>query len=117
MARRVILSGHRFLEQRNRESPVLSGLVLYVRACDPKRRGRPSLPLLDWRRCRTAARRCPATRRSRGPRTTGFARRVGNGFVDPSGVSAFKEDVVAFRVAGVGIALQDQRFFAGLSHY
>ena len=29
----------------------------------------------------------------------------------------FKEDVVAFRVAGVGIALQDQRFFAALSHY
>jgi hypothetical protein len=31
---------------------------------------------------------------------------VGNGLVDAANTPAFKEDVVAFRVAGVGIALQ-----------
>ena len=36
---------------------------------------------------------------------------MGNGLVDAPDVSPFKEDVVAFRVAGVGIALQDERFF------
>ena len=35
--------------------PVLSGLVLYVPACDPLRSGTPALQLLDWRRCRIAA--------------------------------------------------------------
>ena len=33
---------------------------------------------------------------------------MGNGLVDAPDVSPFKEDVVAFRVAGVGIALQDE---------
>ena len=45
-----------YLEVRDRESvPVLSGLVLYVPACDPLRSGTPALQLLDWRRCRIAA--------------------------------------------------------------
>ena len=42
------------------------------------------------------------------PEPRGFAWRVGNGFVDATDTPPFKEDVVAFRVAGVGIALQDQ---------
>jgi hypothetical protein len=34
---------------------------------------------------------------------------MGNGLVDAPDMLSFKEDVVAFRVAGVGIALQDER--------
>jgi len=34
--------------------PGLSGLVLYVQACDPMRRGTPALQLLVSRRSRTA---------------------------------------------------------------
>jgi len=36
---------------------------------------------------------------------------VGNGLVDSANVSALKEDVVAFRVAGLGIAFQDEHVF------
>ena len=48
------------------------------------------------------------------PESRGFARRVGNGLVDAADMPPFKQDVVAFSVAGVGIALQDQRFFGHL---
>ena len=99
------------LEQRDRESPVLSGPVFYVSACDPKRRGRPALQLPDSRPDRTEVRRCPATRRSRGPRTTALR----TARVAPD-TSPLKGDVVAFGVAGVGIALQDERFFEAFSH-
>ena len=51
-------------------------------ACDPTRRGTPASQLLALRPDRTAAHRSPATREIRGPRTGGFARRVGNGLVD-----------------------------------
>ena len=46
-----------------------------------------------------------------------FAWRVGNGLVDAPHMSAFKEGVVAFRIFGVGIALEDQHFFAAFSHF
>ena len=42
------------------------------------------------------------------PEPRRFARRMGNGLVDAADMPSFKEDVVAFRVAGVGIALQDE---------
>ena len=42
------------------------------------------------------------------PEPRRFARRVGNGLVDAPDMPPLKEDVVAFGVAGVGIALQDQ---------
>jgi len=60
------------LEQRDRESPVLSGLVFCVLACDPMRRGTPVWQLLESRRSRIAAHRCPATREIQDPRTTGL---------------------------------------------
>jgi hypothetical protein len=75
-------------------------------ACDPMRRRKPALQPPVWRPDRTEVRRCPATCESRGPRTTGL--RVGNGLVDAPDMPSFKEDVVAFRVAGVGIAFQDE---------
>ena len=78
-------------------------------ACDPKRRGTLQLP--DSRPDRTEVRRCPATRRSRGPRTTALR----TARVAPD-TSPLKGDVVAFGVAGVGIALQDERFFEAFSH-
>ena len=80
------------------------------------RRGTPSLPLLDWQRWRTAAHRCPATRRNPGPRTTGLRAARERQLCSCGRHAAPQEDVVAFRVAGVGIAFQDQRFFAVLSH-
>jgi len=42
------------------------------------------------------------------PETRGFARRVGNGLVDAADIPAFKKDVVAFRIFGVGIAFEDE---------
>jgi len=51
------------------------------------------------------------------PEPRGFARRVGNGLVDAPHMPTFEEDVVAFRVAGVRIAFQDERFFAPFSHW
>jgi len=46
------------------------------------------------------------------PEPRGFARRVGNGLVDAADMPPLKEDVVAFRAAGVGIALQDEHCFS-----
>ena len=40
------------------------------------------------------------------PEPRGFARRVRDGLVDAPDTPALKEDVVAFRVVGVGIAAQ-----------
>ena len=37
---------------------------------------------------------------------------MGNGLVDATDMPSFKEDVVAFRLIGVGIALQDERCFS-----
>jgi len=42
------------------------------------------------------------------PEPRRFARRMGNGLVDATDMPSFKEDVVAFRLIGVGIALQDE---------
>jgi len=42
------------------------------------------------------------------PEPRGFAWRMGDGLVDAADMPPIKEDVVAFRVAGVGIALQDE---------
>src|SRR3974390_2923356 len=42
------------------------------------------------------------------PEPGGSAWRVGNGFVDGTNIPSFKEDVIAFRIFGVGIAFQDQ---------
>ena len=43
------------------------------------------------------------------------ARRMGNGLVDAADIPAFKEDVVAFRIFGAGVALQGEHFFVALS--
>ena len=51
---------------------------------------------------------------SRQPPTTRVARRMGNGLVDAADMPTFKEYVVAFRIFGVGIALQDQRVLGHL---
>jgi hypothetical protein len=37
--------------------------------------------------------------------------------VDAPDMPSFKEDAVAFRIFGVGIAFQDERFFAAFSHW
>ena len=39
---------------------------------------------------------------------------MGNGFADAADTPPLKEDVVAFRVSGLGIALQDERFVGHL---
>jgi len=68
--------------------------------------------LQKWPQARTAAHRCPATREIRGPKTTALpAARMGNGLVDATAMPTFKEDVVAFRIFGVGVALQDEHCF------
>ena len=56
--------------------------------------------------------RCPALVNFKTPEPRGFARRVGNGLVDAADMPPLKEDVVAFRAAGVGIALQDEHCFS-----
>jgi len=48
------------------------------------------------------------------PEPRRFARRVGIGLEHAADIPTFKEDVVAFRIFGVGIALQDERFFGHL---
>ena len=48
------------------------------------------------------------------PEPRGFARRMGNSFVDAANAPRFKEDDVAFRSDSVGIALQDERSFGHL---
>jgi predicted metal-binding membrane protein len=72
--------------------------------CDPMRRGRPASRPRDWRRRRTVA-ALPFVK-FEAPEPRRFAQRVGNGLVDPSDIPPFKEDVVAFRIFGVGIALR-----------
>ena len=63
-----------YLKVRDRQPiPRFSGLVLYVQACNPTRRGRSALQLLESRRGRTAAHRCPATRKIETPEPRGFA--------------------------------------------
>jgi len=47
------------------------------------------------------------------PEPRNFAR---NGLVDAADMPSFKEDDVAFRDS-IGIALQDERFFAAFSHW
>ena len=39
-----------------------------------------------------------------------------NGLVDATNAPPFKEDDVAFRIFGIGTALQDERFFEAFSH-
>jgi hypothetical protein len=76
--------------------------------CDPKLRERTALQLPESRRCHTAARRCLALVKFEAPEPRCFARRVGNGLVDVPDIPAFKEDVVAFRIFGVGIAIYER---------
>ena len=50
------------------------------------------------------------------PGSVGFATQIRSvrRLVDAADIATFKEDVVAFRVVGLGIAFQDERFFGHL---